>query len=101
MKGKTVLITGGNAGIGLATAKSLAAKGAEVIITSRSDDKGKAGVEEIKKASGSSKVSYELLELSSQKNVREFAERIGKQYRQVNLDRYWTLWNPCETKTPA
>ncbi|MFT5280376.1 MAG: retinol dehydrogenase-12 [Bacteroidia bacterium] len=85
MKGKIVLITGGNAGIGLATAKSLASSGAEVIITSRSDEKGNAGVEEIKKASKSEKVSYELLELSSQKNVREFATLIGKKYPKIDV----------------
>lgn len=85
MEGKIVLITGGNAGIGLATAKSLAAKGAEVIITSRSDEKGKNGVDQIKKASGSEKISYQLLELSSQKNVRDFADRIGKNYPKIDV----------------
>lgn len=85
MEGKIVLITGGNAGIGLATAKDLAVKGAEVVITCRSDEKGQDGVDQIKKASGSSSVSYELLELSSQKNVREFAERIGNKYPMIDV----------------
>lgn len=85
MKGKIVIITGGNAGIGLATAKNLAEQGAEVVITSRSDEKGKSGVDEIKKASGSSTVSYELLELSSQKKVRAFAETIGNKYPKIDV----------------
>lgn len=35
LKGKIALVTGGNSGIGFATAKELKAQGAEVIITGR------------------------------------------------------------------
>lgn len=35
MKNKTILITGGTTGIGLATAKLLSAEGAKVIVTGR------------------------------------------------------------------
>lgn len=38
IKGKIALVTGGNSGIGYATAKELAAKGANVIITGRRKD---------------------------------------------------------------
>ena len=39
MNGKTVLITGGNAGLGYATATALVRRGASVIITARDDTK--------------------------------------------------------------
>ena len=39
IKGKTILITGGTAGIGLEAAKQFLAQGAKVIITGRSQDK--------------------------------------------------------------
>ncbi|MGN3973474.1 SDR family oxidoreductase [Tsuneonella sp. SYSU-LHT278] len=42
LAGKTVLLTGGTAGIGEATARQLKAKGAEVIVTGRSPDRLKA-----------------------------------------------------------
>ena len=40
MTGKIVLITGGNAGIGLETAVGLASKGAHVVFTSRNETRG-------------------------------------------------------------
>jgi len=76
MNGKTIVITGGNAGIGKATAMALAKKGAEIIITSRSEDKAKAAVEEIKTASGNENVSYVLVDLSSLRSVREATEKL-------------------------
>ncbi|KAH7184695.1 uncharacterized protein B0J16DRAFT_362414 [Fusarium flagelliforme] len=45
---KVILITGGNSGIGLETAKALHATGATVYITARSSDKIEKAIEEIK-----------------------------------------------------
>lgn len=47
-KGKNVVITGGNAGIGLAAAKAFAQSGANVAVCARREDKLKKAVEEIK-----------------------------------------------------
>ena len=38
--GRTILITGGTSGLGLSAAKSLAARGANVVITGRTPLKG-------------------------------------------------------------
>ncbi len=47
LKDKVAIITGGNSGIGLATAKLLQAEGARVIITGRREDAVEAAVKEI------------------------------------------------------
>jgi NAD(P)-dependent dehydrogenase (short-subunit alcohol dehydrogenase family) len=47
LSGKTVLITGGNVGIGRATAFELARKKAEVVIVGRSEESCETTVEEI------------------------------------------------------
>jgi NAD(P)-dependent dehydrogenase (short-subunit alcohol dehydrogenase family) len=47
LKGKLRLITGGNGGIGLATAKQLVHEGAYVFITGRREPELTAGVKEI------------------------------------------------------
>jgi NAD(P)-dependent dehydrogenase (short-subunit alcohol dehydrogenase family) len=85
MKGKRVLITGGNAGIGKATAIALAKMGAEIIITARSEGKAKEAVTEIVKASGSDAVTYLLLDLSSQHEVRNAAQVFKARYDRLDV----------------
>ena len=48
MDGRTVLITGGNTGLGLETAVALARDGAPVVITSRDAQKGEVARAEIR-----------------------------------------------------
>lgn len=47
LKNKTALITGGNGGIGLATAKVFVAEGAKVIITGRNKETLEAAAKEL------------------------------------------------------
>jgi retinol dehydrogenase 12 len=71
--GRTFLITGGNTGIGLATAIALAAGGGRVYIACRSAAAGEAAVARIKAASGSSGVWLLPLDLASLSSVRACA----------------------------
>jgi retinol dehydrogenase 12 len=73
MTGKTVIITGGNSGIGLETAVALAQAGATTIITARDAKRGRAAVETISTRAGSEKVSLSLFDLSSLASVRDGA----------------------------
>jgi NAD(P)-dependent dehydrogenase (short-subunit alcohol dehydrogenase family) len=50
LKGKTALVTGSTAGIGLAIAERLAAEGVEVVVTGRSQDKLDAAVARVSKS---------------------------------------------------
>ena len=47
LHGKTIVITGANTGLGLESAKRLAAAGAKVVVTVRSDAKGQATLKEL------------------------------------------------------
>jgi NAD(P)-dependent dehydrogenase (short-subunit alcohol dehydrogenase family) len=75
MQGKTVIVTGGNTGLGKASAIGLAKLGADVIITSRSAEKGAKARADIEAAAGRA-VRLELLDLASFASIRAFADRI-------------------------
>lgn len=76
LKGKTVVITGANTGIGKETAVDLAARGARVIIGCRNLEKGKEALKEIQDRSGNRNVFLEKLDLASLESVRSFADKI-------------------------
>jgi retinol dehydrogenase-12 len=71
---RTFLITGGNTGIGLATATALARGGGRVYIACRDPERGKAAVTAIRSASGRDAAGLLPLDLSSLNSVRACAE---------------------------
>ncbi len=85
MNGKTVIITGGNSGIGKATAAALAKKGAEVIIACRSKSRGEQARQEISKTTGSKLVRLMHLDLADFGNVRNFAEEFKRNYKKLDV----------------
>ncbi|KAF0044235.1 hypothetical protein F2P81_003393 [Scophthalmus maximus] len=70
MGGKTVVITGGNTGIGKATALHLARKGARVVLACRNRTKADTAIADIQQETGSSDVVYMHLDLASFKSIR-------------------------------
>jgi NAD(P)-dependent dehydrogenase (short-subunit alcohol dehydrogenase family) len=72
--GQTFLVTGGNTGIGRATAAALAQRGGRVWITARSPAKGEAAVAGIKAATGSDSVWLLPLDLADLDSVRSCAK---------------------------
>ncbi|MFK7886787.1 MAG: SDR family NAD(P)-dependent oxidoreductase [Gammaproteobacteria bacterium] len=69
LEGAVAFVTGGNSGIGLATAKSFAAEGAQVALLARSQEKGDAALAEI---GGNAKVFIgDVTDLASLKRAFE------------------------------
>lgn len=85
MVGKVVIVTGGNSGIGLETAKNLADRGAKIILACRNVRKAEAAKEEIVKYSGNSDVYCMQLDLSSLRSVREFANHVLKTEKRIDV----------------
>lgn len=78
LRGKTALITGGNTGIGKATALALAQKGARVILACRSLARGDKAASEIRSQVENAEIAVYFLDLSSLKSVRTFVQNFIK-----------------------
>src|SRR5271168_3504366 len=78
LKGKRILVTGASAGIGVETARSLAAHGAQVVGAARDLNKAKAATEQVRKDAAANGGSFELVELdlANLKSVRACADRL-------------------------
>eukprot|EP01111_Echinosteliopsis_oligospora_P012603 TRINITY_DN4336_c0_g1_i1.p1 TRINITY_DN4336_c0_g1~~TRINITY_DN4336_c0_g1_i1.p1 ORF type:complete len:197 (-),score=50.71 TRINITY_DN4336_c0_g1_i1:71-661(-) len=73
LSGRNIIITGGNAGIGLEAAKVLAAQGAFIIIACRDPKKAEGAIAEIKADNEKAKVEAMSLNLSNLQSIRDFA----------------------------
>ena len=75
LNGKTALVTGATGGIGGATARLLAARGARVVASGRDSQRGEALVKEITAAGGAARfVAAELTDVTS---LRQLAAEAG------------------------
>lgn len=73
MQNKTVLVTGANSGMGLATTVALAKLGANVIMLCRSKQRGEQALAEARRQSGSALIKLMLCDLASLASIRAFA----------------------------
>src|SRR5438445_6285951 len=76
LKGKRILITGVSAGLGVETARSLAAHGAQVVGAARDLNKANAATEQVRKDAPANGGTFELVELdlANLKSVRACAD---------------------------
>lgn len=85
MNDKTVIITGGNRGLGKETALNLALRGARVILACRNVEQGRAAAEEIIQRTGNNNIVVIHLDLASLYSVRQFAEKINKEESRLDV----------------
>jgi len=86
LSGKTAVVTGGNAGLGLETVKSLASAGARVVLCTRSIEAAKKAIEDEIKNPGFgnyavqdvSNIVVRELDLNSLKSIKKFTDEINK-----------------------
>ena len=84
LDGRRVLVTGGSEGVGLGTCRGLLARGAEVVMASRSPAKGEAACAQLREGSGAdARVAFEALDLSDLDRVRAFAAGLDGRFDAV------------------
>jgi NAD(P)-dependent dehydrogenase (short-subunit alcohol dehydrogenase family) len=84
MNGKTVLVTGGTGGIGLATATALAGMGARVGIVGRDPTRAAAAAEQIRRSAPGA-VDEFVADLSSQAEVRRLGAAVLAAYPRLDV----------------
>ncbi len=83
MNNKVVVITGGTAGIGKATAVLFADEGADVIITGRNSEAGERISIESEYSKGS--IDFFKCDVSKTNDVKELAQFVENKYRRVDV----------------
>jgi NAD(P)-dependent dehydrogenase (short-subunit alcohol dehydrogenase family) len=78
LQGKRILVTGVSAGLGIETARSLAAHGADVVGAARDLKKAQAATAQVRRDAATAGGSFDLvaLDLASLKSVRECADEL-------------------------
>ena len=84
MEGKRVLITGGNSGIGIVTARELAKQGAEVVLACRDTAKTTAALSVINAGASSPAVNLPV-ELDNLESVRNLAANFLSRYDSLDV----------------
>ena len=85
MSGKVCLVTGATAGIGFATALALAHQGATLVGVGRNLDKCQAVTAQIRQETGNPAVEFMQADLSSQAEVRRFAEEFKRSHPRLDV----------------
>ena len=85
LNGQTFLITGASGGIGRATAAELAQRGGRVIFAGRDEEKTRAVIDEITRATGNESLDFVELDLGSLDSVSRCASEIIDRDEPINV----------------
>lgn len=85
LSGKTIVVTGGNSGIGYEAALEFARKRATVVLACRDLGKARTAAAQIAASSPGAKVQVMALDLSSLASVRAFADAFHQQHQALHV----------------
>ncbi len=84
LTGETIVVTGGSAGLGIETARVLAARGAQIVSVVRDAQKGEGAIAQIRESVPDANIELAILDLSNLPSVRQGADDIAKRFPRVH-----------------
>jgi NAD(P)-dependent dehydrogenase (short-subunit alcohol dehydrogenase family) len=95
--GKVAVVTGANSGLGRVTALELSRHGADVVVASRSADKGEATADEIHGETGGPRPRVLELDLGSLDSIRRFAAEFDGERVDLLINNAGVMMTPQRT----
>ncbi|WP_420545848.1 oxidoreductase [Nitrosopumilus sp.] len=84
LSGRTIIVTGGNSGLGFEAVKSFSAKGSQTILACRDEDSGESAKKKIQEEHPNAQINIMSLDLADLESIRSFAAKFDEQHD--NLD---------------
>lgn len=96
LHGQRMVVTGASSGLGLATARALAERGAELVLVMRNAERAEAVVRELVESTGNSRIRAELADLSLMAEVDDLVARLIRDGRPIDalVNNAGALFNP-------
>jgi NAD(P)-dependent dehydrogenase (short-subunit alcohol dehydrogenase family) len=85
LSGKTIVVTGGNSGIGYEAALVLAGRRAHVVLACRDLEKARAAIAAIRAALPAASLEPIALDLASLDSIRRFADELGARHHGIDV----------------
>lgn len=85
LTGQRMVVTGASSGLGLATARALAARGADLVLVMRNEEKARRVVAGLVEESGNRQIRYEIADLALMRDVDDLAQRLLAEDRPIDV----------------
>lgn len=83
--GRTILVTGANAGLGFVTAEALARRGADVVLACRDPRRAEAAAARILAGAPTARIEIAALDLGSMATARRHADAIAGRFPRIDV----------------
>ncbi|HOO96826.1 MAG TPA: oxidoreductase [Caldisericia bacterium] len=82
---KTIIVTGGNTGLGFESVKMMSGKGATVVLACRNTDKGEVARERIANENPAVRIEVMKLDLADLRSIRDFATNFTDRFDRLDV----------------